>query len=105
MPKTTIDTMPDTMIAIRIENPGPDYRLLPSAVARPAPGRGEVLIRVAAAGVNRADIVLGQDISTLSEHELAHRIAALEAEIVRCREAIAARQATKAAADGFFKKA
>jgi uncharacterized small protein (DUF1192 family) len=51
------------------------------------------------------DIVLGQDISTLSEHELAHRIAALEAEIARCREAIAARQATKAAADGFFKKA
>ncbi len=50
------------------------------------------------------DIVLGQDLSTLSEHELTHRITALEAEIGRCREAIAARQATKAAADGFFKK-
>lgn len=50
------------------------------------------------------DIVLGQDLSTLSEHELTHRIAALETEVGRCREAIAARQATKAAADGFFKK-
>ena len=50
------------------------------------------------------DIVLGQDISTLSEHELSARIGALEAEIARCRQAIAARQATKAAADVFFKK-
>ena len=48
--------MPETMTAIRIENPGPDYRLLPATVARPAPGPGEVLIKVAAAGVNRADI-------------------------------------------------
>ena len=51
------------------------------------------------------DIVLGQDISAMSEHELVARIAALETEIARCREAIAARQATKAAADDFFKKA
>lgn len=50
------------------------------------------------------DIVLGQDLSAISEHELAARIAALEAEISRCREAIAARQATKKAADVFFKK-
>ena len=50
-----------------------------------------------------ADIVLGQDLSTLSEHELDARIAALEAEIARCREAIGARQATKAAAGAFFK--
>ena len=50
------------------------------------------------------DIVLGQDISAMSEHELVARIDALETEIARCREAIAARQATKAAADNFFKK-
>lgn len=50
------------------------------------------------------DIVLGQDLSAMSEHELAARIEAFDAEIVRCREAIKARQATKAAADIFFKK-
>ena len=50
------------------------------------------------------DIVLGEEISALSAHELENRIAALEAEIVRCREAIRARDATKSAADAFFKR-
>lgn len=50
------------------------------------------------------DIVLGGDLSTMSEHELTARIAALETEIARCREAIAARKATKSAADSFFKR-
>jgi len=50
------------------------------------------------------DIVLGQDLSTMSEHELGARIQSLESEIVRCREAIKARQATKAAAASFFKQ-
>jgi uncharacterized small protein (DUF1192 family) len=50
------------------------------------------------------DIVLGQDLSTVSEFELNARIAALEAEIARCRDAILARQKTKSAADAFFKK-
>lgn len=50
------------------------------------------------------DIVLGEDLATISEFELAARIAALEAEIARCREAIRARQATKSAADAFFKR-
>jgi uncharacterized small protein (DUF1192 family) len=49
-------------------------------------------------------IVLGQDLSTLSEHELVSRIAALEDEISRARDAIKARQATKNAADTFFRK-
>jgi NADPH:quinone reductase len=52
--------MSHVMRAIRIENPGPDYRLLPHDTARPDPGPGEVLIRVAAAGVNRADILQAQ---------------------------------------------
>ncbi len=51
-----------------------------------------------------AEIILGQDLSTMSEHELTARIQALESEIARCREAIAARQATKAAASAFFKQ-
>ncbi len=47
--------------------------------------------------------VLGADLSAMSEHELAARIDSLEAEIVRCREQILARKATKAAAAAFFR--
>ena len=50
------------------------------------------------------DIVLGEDISAMSAHELERRIAALESEIARCREAIRARDATKSAADAIFKR-
>jgi uncharacterized small protein (DUF1192 family) len=52
----------------------------------------------------KPDIVIGQDLSAMSEFELASRITALESEIARCREAIASRKATKQAADSFFKK-
>jgi uncharacterized small protein (DUF1192 family) len=50
------------------------------------------------------EIILGQDLSTMSEHELIARITALEEEIARSREAIKARQSTKSAADAFFRK-
>ena len=50
------------------------------------------------------DIVLGEDLSTMSEFELSARIMALESEIARCREAIGSRKATKSAADAFFKR-
>jgi uncharacterized small protein (DUF1192 family) len=50
------------------------------------------------------DIVLGEDISALSAHELEKRIARLEEEISRCSAAIKQRLATKSAAEGFFKK-
>lgn len=50
------------------------------------------------------DIVLGEDLATMSEFELAARITALETEIARCRQAINARQTTKSAADAFFKR-
>ncbi len=49
-------------------------------------------------------IQLGEDISTLSAHELEERIRLLEEEIARCKNAIAARHATKSAADNFFKR-
>jgi uncharacterized small protein (DUF1192 family) len=52
----------------------------------------------------KTEIVIGQDLSTMSEFELTARIATLEGEIARSRDAIKARQATKAAADAFFKK-
>jgi uncharacterized small protein (DUF1192 family) len=49
------------------------------------------------------EIVLGQDVSQLSEFELSARIMEMEAEIARYREQIAARRATKDAASAFFK--
>ena len=50
------------------------------------------------------EILLGEDLSAMSEHELTARITALEGEIARSREAIRARQSTKSAADAFFRK-
>lgn len=50
------------------------------------------------------DIVLGEDLSAMSEHELEARIGLLESEISRCREAIQARRATRSAADSVFKR-
>jgi uncharacterized small protein (DUF1192 family) len=50
------------------------------------------------------EIILGQDLSAMSAHELEARIASLDAEILRCREAIHSRNNTKAAADAFFRK-
>jgi len=51
-----------------------------------------------------AGIVPGEDISALSVYELEQRIAELESEIARARDAIRARDATKSAADTFFKR-
>ena len=50
-------TLPETMTAIEISEPGPPEALRPAARPTPRPGPGEVLVRVAAAGVNRADVM------------------------------------------------
>lgn len=52
----------------------------------------------------KLDIVLGEDLSALSAHELERRIAALDAEILRAKDALRSRSATKSAADAFFKR-
>jgi uncharacterized small protein (DUF1192 family) len=52
----------------------------------------------------RSAVVLGEELSEMSAPELEVRIAELETEIARCREAITARNATKAAAATFFKR-
>jgi uncharacterized small protein (DUF1192 family) len=52
----------------------------------------------------KTETVLGQDLSTLSVVELEARIASLEGEIQRTREALKARAATKNAADSVFKR-
>ncbi|MBO6543843.1 MAG: NAD(P)H-quinone oxidoreductase [Alphaproteobacteria bacterium] len=48
---------PDTMTAIRIREPGGPEVLQPETLPLPEPAQGEVLVRIAAAGVNRGDIV------------------------------------------------
>src|SRR5436305_900579 len=48
------------MKAIRVENPGPDYRLAVGDAPLPQLGNREVLIKVAAAGVNHADLAQAQ---------------------------------------------
>ena len=52
----------------------------------------------------KQETVLGQDLSVMSVHELEARIADLEAEIVRTKDALRSRAATKNAADAFFKR-
>lgn len=51
---------PATMLAIEITRPGGPEVLVPVERPVPQPGPGEVLIRVAAAGVNRPDILQRQ---------------------------------------------
>jgi putative PIG3 family NAD(P)H quinone oxidoreductase len=45
------------MKAVAIEDPGPDYRLAVTDIPKPAPAAGQVLIKVAAAGLNNADLL------------------------------------------------
>ncbi len=49
-------TLPDRMTAIFAREPGGPDVLEPRDVARPEPAAGEVLVKVAAAGVNRPDL-------------------------------------------------
>jgi len=44
------------MRAIQVVNPGQGYTLSVAEIAKPVPAAGEVLIKVAAAGLNRADL-------------------------------------------------
>ncbi len=49
--------LPETMTAIEISSPGGPDVLKPCSRPVPIPGAGEVLLKVAAAGVNRPDVV------------------------------------------------
>lgn len=48
------------MRAIRVEHPGPQYKLVIDDHVKPLPAPGEVLIKVTASGVNRADLAQAQ---------------------------------------------
>jgi putative PIG3 family NAD(P)H quinone oxidoreductase len=50
-------SLPETMTAIEIREPGGPEVLVPATRPVPRPGAGEVLIKVAAAGVNRPDVL------------------------------------------------
>lgn len=50
-----------------------------------------------------AGIVLGENLDLLSVSELEHRVLALEQEIQRVKAAIQSKQASKDAADAFFR--
>ncbi|MCP5370643.1 MAG: NAD(P)H-quinone oxidoreductase [Hyphomicrobiales bacterium] len=51
------DALPATMSCIEIPEPGGPEALVPGTRPVPAPAAGEVLIKVAAAGVNRPDVI------------------------------------------------
>jgi NADPH2:quinone reductase len=54
-------TLPETMKAISIEGKGGGPEVLkPESRPVPRPGQGELLVRVAAAGVNRPDVLQRQ---------------------------------------------
>ncbi|GHE59839.1 NAD(P)H quinone oxidoreductase [Camelimonas fluminis] len=54
---STPDALPKTMNAVEITTPGGPDVLKPTQRPVPAPGAGEILIRVTAAGVNRPDVL------------------------------------------------
>ena len=51
----------------------------------------------------KPDIVVGENLDLLSVSELEQRVHALESEIARTRAAVADKQASKHAADAFFR--
>jgi uncharacterized small protein (DUF1192 family) len=51
----------------------------------------------------KPDIVVGENLDLLSVADLEHRVMALESEILRVKAAIAQKQASKTAADAFFR--
>ena len=56
MPDTIPAQVPQTMTAVAIQSPGGPEVLVPGEVPVPVPGSGEVLVKVAFAGVNRPDV-------------------------------------------------
>ncbi|HJO37975.1 MAG: NAD(P)H-quinone oxidoreductase [Vicinamibacterales bacterium] len=80
------------MLAVEISTPGGPEVLTPVDRPKPAPGRGEVLIAVAAAGVNRPDVMQRQGkyppppgASDLPGLEVAGTVAACGADVDRWR--------------------
>ena len=85
-------TLPDHMQAVAVDKPGGPEVLLPVTLPLPVPRASEVLIEVAAAGVNRPDCLqragaypVPPDASPLPGLEVAGRVVALGADVTRWR--------------------
>ena len=83
---------PDAMTAIEIREPGPPDVLDPTQRPVPEPGEGEVLIEVAAAGVNRPDVLQRQGhyapppgVTDIPGLEVAGRIVAVGSDVSEWR--------------------
>ena len=50
-------SVPETMTAIEISTPGGPEVLKPKTMPTPKPAAGQILVKVAAAGVNRPDLM------------------------------------------------
>ncbi|MDP6774171.1 MAG: NAD(P)H-quinone oxidoreductase [Rhodospirillales bacterium] len=82
------DALPDTMTCIEISEPGGPEVLKPGSRPLPVAGAGEVLVRVAAAGVNRPDVMQRRGmyspppgVSDIPGLEIAGTVAALGADV------------------------
>lgn len=85
--------LPATMSCVEIEKPGGPEVLKPATRPTPQPGPGEVLIRVAAAGVNRPDVLQRKGLynpppgtTDLPGLEVAGTVAAVGPKVARWRE-------------------
>jgi NADPH2:quinone reductase len=86
-------TLPSRMTAVGIKTPGGPEALVPEERPVPAPGEGELLIRVRAAGVNRPDVMQRKGLyppppgaSDIPGLEIAGEIAALGSGVKRWKE-------------------
>ena len=84
--------VPAEMAYIRIDRPGPPEVLVPDRMAVPQPGAAEVLIKVAAVGINRPDVLQRQGAyppppgaSDVPGLEVAGQVAAVGADVARWR--------------------
>src|SRR5471032_1347851 len=82
--------LPTSMTAIGIKAPGGPEMLLPEQRAVPKPGDGEILVKVAAAGVNRPDVMQRKGLyppppgaTDIPGLEIAGEVVALGAKVAR----------------------
>ena len=95
--------IPDQMTVIEIAAPGGPEQLKLARRPTPKPGEGEVLVRVAAAGVNRPDVMQRQGkyppppgASDIPGLEIAGEVVALGAEVAASRSATKSRRSCPA---------
>lgn len=88
--RTSVTELPATMTAIGLPTPGGPEALVPEQRPVPQPGAGEILVKVAAAGVNRPDVMQRKGLyppppgaSDIPGLEIAGEVVALGAGVTR----------------------